>query len=447
MNSLSKLTKDQKRAIISKSKRICVIATAGSGKTKVLADRLCYLIEKKSTVPNSILALTFTNKAKDEITKRVESLLSTTHVFPEIRTIDSLALSIAQDYTGKTIDPEHDIITYGEILKTAIKALQDKSFGDRVRNQYTNLLIDEFQDINPTQFLFLTLLLTNDTSLFVVGDDDQNIYQWRESTSEYLINFKSYFPSGEIIVLDECFRCSGRIVDAMNMLISNNKHRYPKTIKTSNPLGKQIEYTRYHSLDDEISSIVASIKAFSKEGYNQKSIAVLLRKNDHTDITREKLEKNGLKEVDVATIHSSKGNEYDIVFVAGLNDNLLPFFESKKNSFDDERNVLFVAISRAKKMLFLSSFMIDEGKGFSKLYKESRFINEIRPLLKTQKTKLKTIAANKLVAGKRYYFLPQKKMITYICSSNNRYIFGDRRSCKITLTKKEISRFLREKIG
>ncbi len=243
MNSLSKLTKDKKRAIISKSKRICVIATAGSGKTKVLADRLCYLIEKKSTVPNSILALTFTNKAKDEITKRVESLLSNTYAFPDIRTIDSLSLFIAQDYTGKNINPDDDNTSYDEILKTAIKALQDKSFGDRVRNQYTNLLIDEFQDINPTQFLFLTLLLTNDTSLFVVGDDDQNIYQWRESTSEYLINFKSYFPSGEIIVLDECFRCSGRIVDAMNMLISNNKHRYPKTIKTSNPLGKQIEYT------------------------------------------------------------------------------------------------------------------------------------------------------------------------------------------------------------
>ena len=136
--------------------------------------------------------------------------------------------------------------------------------------------------------------------------------------------------------------------------ISNNKHRYPKTIKTSNPLGKQIEYTRYHFLDNEIDSIISSIKIYVKEGYDQQEIAVLYKLQTHAEKAREKFDQNGLREVDVTTIHSSKGKEYDNVYVAGLNDNLLPFFESKKNIFDDERNVFFVAISRAKKMLFLS---------------------------------------------------------------------------------------------
>ncbi len=167
-------------------KKMCVIATAGAGKTYLIASRIQHLITKEKVDPCRILAVTFTNKARDEMYDRTKSLLSSAGISScgvDIMTLDSLAKRITEEKLCHPIEVfEKPFVamtkyqyTFDMIKEAALDALADKKFRDVLSKRYDHILIDEFQDTTDTLFTIIHSLLTENNSLLVVGDDDQNI--------------------------------------------------------------------------------------------------------------------------------------------------------------------------------------------------------------------------------------------------------------------------------
>ena len=102
-------------------------------------------------------------------------------------------------------------------------------------------LVDEYQDTNTTQYLWLRLLVEKTKNICCVGDDDQSIYGWRGAQVGNILRFEKDYPSAKIIKLEENYRSTGRILAAANSVISNNKERLGKNLRTSSAEGDKIE--------------------------------------------------------------------------------------------------------------------------------------------------------------------------------------------------------------
>ncbi|MDR0963421.1 MAG: ATP-dependent helicase [Clostridium sp.] len=160
------------------------------------------------------------------------------------------------------------------------------------------VMIDEFQDITFKEFKFLRTLTDLHQNFFVVGDPDQNIYEWRGSRMEVLLDFEqnirayfaddgtSYFQDHKInplradfetIILDENYRSTPEILNASNDLIDQNINRIKKALHTKNPSGPVVEHFHAKNDADEIGYIVGKIKTHTESGGKLAQVAVLYR--------------------------------------------------------------------------------------------------------------------------------------------------------------------------
>lgn len=437
---LNTLTPAQKSAATTTSSRVGVIATAGAGKTRTIIFRIWYLTVYLKAKLDSVLALSFTNrgvdKLKDDLVKNgLSSFLEVLNVL----TIDKLAKCIAEDYLGRTISQadfgsEEDM--FKEVLETATHALEnDLAIMSKYQKMYPNILIDEFQDVNDAQFIFIQKLLSPSSTLFVVGDDDQNVFDWRGANAYYMTNFITYFPTGEIHVLNECFRCSGHIVTVMNSLICNNSSRYPKVIKTSNEPGDPVTYRHFDSFDKELRYILREIDyLIDWDGYDQSDILLLYRTNEMVTAARRLLTEKGFSDVTVSTMHSAKGSENKIVFVASVNERYYPS-TSPIESIEAERRVLFVGISRASTKLYISSSAVSIDEGKVKLSRPSRFISEIASCCQMPLKRLSSLT--ELSQGDNYYDLTGE-IFTFLYHYKDNYYFGDRTAHLVAMDAAQI---------
>ncbi|MBU3804343.1 MAG: ATP-dependent helicase, partial [Candidatus Cellulosilyticum pullistercoris] len=148
-----------------------------------------------------------------------------------------------------------------------------------VSNRYQYVLVDEFQDINLVQFEIIKMLVHEKKQIFVVGDDDQSIYQFRGAKPSYLLDFKKYFPETQEIFLDVNYRCSNLILKQSLMLIEKNKIRYHKKLVTPNPNGMPPQYISCKNAKEEALHIVRTIMQRRKEGIQLGDMAVIYRTN------------------------------------------------------------------------------------------------------------------------------------------------------------------------
>jgi DNA helicase II / ATP-dependent DNA helicase PcrA len=110
------------------------------------------------------------------------------------------------------------------------------------RNRFRFLLVDEYQDTNHAQYMFLTRLADHEGggNLMVVGDDDQSIYGWRGADIRNILDFEKDFPDARIVRLEQNYRSTARILDAANAVISRNTRRKGKTLRTDAGPGERI---------------------------------------------------------------------------------------------------------------------------------------------------------------------------------------------------------------
>jgi DNA helicase-2/ATP-dependent DNA helicase PcrA len=188
-----------------------------------------------------------------------------------------------------------DLLFYGVKL---LETCEDVRAHYNARFRY--ILVDEYQDTNPSQFKLLELLTQRQKNICVVGDDDQSIYSWRGADPAHILGFDQHYPGARTITLDQNYRSTSRILEAANKVISNNSKRHPKKLWSDRGEGEPItevvlEEDREEAewVSDEIlrrtegENFVPGSVALQGGNQQWKNFAVLYRSNPQSRIFEE----------------------------------------------------------------------------------------------------------------------------------------------------------------
>ena len=352
---------------------LLIVAGAGSGKTRVLTHRIAWLVREKGLSPFSILAITFTNKAADEMRHRVgqlvgrvaqrmwvstfhsacvrilrreapvlgyqssfsiydqadavrltgyvvrdigldtkkfparavhaaisgakNELLSATQYADRARRSSIFERKIAdvyQEYQRRLVAA--NAMDFDDLLLLTVRLFRENAgILDAYRDRFLHILVDEYQDTNRAQNELVLQLAGGHHQVTVVGDSDQSIYGWRGADVRNILEFERAFPDATVVVLDQNYRSTQRILDAANAVISNNSARKPKDLWTSRDGGEQL--VRYIAEDehDEGSWLAAEVMRLRRdEGYRWGDVAVFYRTNAQSRAIEEELVRQGV---------------------------------------------------------------------------------------------------------------------------------------------------------
>lgn len=381
-----KLSLEQQSIITDLSKHLVVIAGAGTGKTTVLTEKIKYLINN-NIKPNKILAITFTKKAANEMKLRInneEVLVYTFDAYCYSLLKNQIDIEIIKDnipFYKKEVLSFHlydanlkvhkkpskynDYINYK--LKNQVYDFNDLEYLalNQLNNQaFDYILVDEFQDTNMLQFEVLKALIKPNTKTMVVGDPDQSIYKFRGAYPNIFNDYIKHY-NANILTLTNNYRSNKKIIQSANNLVAKNKDRIKKTLIAYNENLGVIALNIFNEDILEARFIINKYETLKKQGY--KSFAILYR-NHSMAYTIKLMLLNLNHNISLLTIHEAKGLEFDVVFLIGLNKNLFPSTNIINNlMLEEERRLMFVAVTRAKYELYLTSS--------SK--KISRFVNEL----------------------------------------------------------------------
>jgi len=152
-------------------------------------------------------------------------------------------------------------IDFDDIILLTVRLLQQHPAvlaGWQERFRY--LMVDEYQDTNPAQYLFISLLAAGSRNLCVVGDDDQSIYGWRGADVRKILAFEEDYSGCRTIKLEQNYRCSGNILEAANRVIRNNPERKEKTLWTDSGPGSPIHLLVTADEEEEAATVVERIQ-------------------------------------------------------------------------------------------------------------------------------------------------------------------------------------------
>jgi DNA helicase-2/ATP-dependent DNA helicase PcrA len=163
------------------------------------------------------------------------------------------------------------------------------------QRKFQYIHVDEYQDTNKAQYLLVKLLASRFKNLCVVGDSDQSIYRWRGADIANILSFEKDYPNATVILLEQNYRSTKRILLAANKVIANNMNRKAKNLWTENQEGNKIVYYRADSEQGEAQFVAGKIKELTREGkYKQADIAILYRTNAQSRVMEEVLLKSNI---------------------------------------------------------------------------------------------------------------------------------------------------------
>ena len=163
------------------------------------------------------------------------------------------------------------------------------------QQRYQYIHVDEYQDTNHAQYQLVKLLASRFKNICVVGDADQSIYGWRGADMQNILDFEKDYPEAKVVLLEENYRSTKKILQAANEVIKNNRNRRPKKLWTQNEDGEQIVYYRANDERDEAVFVASTIdNIIREEGKNFKDFAVLYRTNAQSRTIEEALLKSNI---------------------------------------------------------------------------------------------------------------------------------------------------------
>jgi len=280
------LNAEQQEAILHHTGPALVVAGPGTGKTRVLTQRIAFLINHHHIEPGKILGITFTNKAAGEIKERMKTLVNenlcrdltlctfhqlgysilkenvsktgrecpfsvineeekayllSTRVNADKKVIPDLSdkitflkqevtpISSAREDAGyirayQSCLEQNNLFDLDDLIYESVILLRDHpEIADAWRQRYPWILIDEYQDINQAQYELVRLLMqAEEPNLFVIGDPNQAIYGFRGASVKFINRFRSDFPAASIYGLTRSYRCSDQILQASRQVIGND---------------------------------------------------------------------------------------------------------------------------------------------------------------------------------------------------------------------------------
>ncbi len=179
---------------------------------------------------------------------------------------------------------------FAELLLRALELWRDDAaLLAHYQQRFRHILVDEFQDTNAIQYAWVRLLAGEQSTPFVVGDDDQSIYAWRGAKIENILRFEKDFPHTRVIRLEQNYRSTGNILKAANALIANNSTRLGKNLWTSGSEGVPIRVYAAYNEQEEAQFVLEHVKRWQEQGGARHDIAVLYRSNAQSRVFEERL--------------------------------------------------------------------------------------------------------------------------------------------------------------
>lgn len=172
---------------------------------------------------------------------------------------------------------ENNAVDFDDLIFLTIKLFREnKSVLEKFQNQFKYILVDEYQDTNHAQYIFINLLASFHRNLCCVGDDDQSIYAFRGATIKNILNFEKDYPDAKIIKLEQNYRSTKKILEASHQVISKNRSRKEKKLWTENADGDNITIYTAKNEVDEGQWVTHTINSLNE---NLSNIAILYRTN------------------------------------------------------------------------------------------------------------------------------------------------------------------------
>ena len=315
-----------------------VVAGPGTGKTTTIQHYLSELVETKGVKAEEILAVTFTNKAANEMKNRMKQM-NVSKI--NISTIHSFAVSVLRKFLPPGYNRDFSIIEDGQGYNIIGKLVKELSLGEHpsyvserltlsrnlrdktmlakeglqeLYNEYMKLLrrknvidydglltwsdyvlennpraleyynrilkyiiVDEFQDVSPVQYDILYKLVKRSNNLLCVGDFDQSIFSFRGSDIRIMLDLEKDFPNLKTFYLEENYRSTQRLVKVANKLIKNNIIRKEKSLRSVREIGIGHAVKVFNTEEEEASYICSIIQKKAGEGMEYSDFAILYR--------------------------------------------------------------------------------------------------------------------------------------------------------------------------
>jgi hypothetical protein len=358
-----------------------ILASAGSGKTTTLTARIAHLLTHCGSLPHEIVLLTFTHNAASVMRERLEALVGSQRIL--CGTFHALSQQILREQNPTALN---DVYHVDEL---PLKALD--FFGTVKGRAWTRTLrwifIDEFQDINDTQYNFIRALHHLAATVTIVGDDAQNIYTWRGSCVDYILNFHKRYVGILDFQLATNYRSTSSIVAVANSImrfIPTLDHKELMMAAPNAPTGERPEVHYFSRTAEERDWVCeAAVKAMVAGGttvilskFNSVLFSyesTLLHMGVRVRFVQGEESTTEVPTVWLSTFHGSKGLEWDNVFLVRMNDDVFPQ-QKDEDSVLQERRLFYVAVTRTRRVLTFTYSRNERGL--------SRFVREIhRPLL------------------------------------------------------------------
>lgn len=368
------LTSEQQKVAFEKlDKNILVVACPGSGKTTTIITRIKYLLDQ-GIPESSIILTTFTrNSANDMRDKLFDIMGYKTNII--VGTIDS----ISKMYT----DPEYanlDAEAGGEIdvseySKRFLAMIQKRP---TFFSTFKYLFIDEIQDINEIQFNIINEFYKNSVYIVGIGDDSQNIYEFRGSDIKYILNFQKYFQNSVCHMLTNNFRSSAQICAVANASIAKNTYKIDKKMVSGAKLQGACAKPYvgvFNTSNEQYDFVVQKILNYLHMGVKEEAICIMSpvnkplleintackRHNLKTFYSNSQEAQVNIGNITLNTIHKSKGLEWQIGFLIGMTDqqnkNTIEFNKNdkvkQKKLIEASRRLFYVGVTRVKQDLYI----------------------------------------------------------------------------------------------
>lgn len=213
-------------------------------------------------------------------------------------------------YEYEKVLKKNNVVDFDDLLKLPVELfIKNTEILEKYQDKFEYILIDEYQDTNEVQYKLVKLLSRKYRNLFVVGDQNQAIYGFRQANYKNILNFEKDYPDAKVIVLNQNYRSTTTILNAANSVIKNNVERKEVNLFSNLGEGVKIKYLRSHDGLQEVNLVINEIKELLNMGYQKKDIAIFYRTNAQSRIYEEGMIKNNFPYKVVGSFYFYKRKE------------------------------------------------------------------------------------------------------------------------------------------
>ena len=222
-----------------------------------------------------------------------KSITSTSLSINKNKTADKNISIIYKNYQQELI--RLNSVDFGDLILHCINIFKlNKEVLQQYQNQFKYILVDEYQDINKVQQIWLKYLYGKHQNICCVGDDDQSIYSWRGADISILLNFEKIFFKPVVLRLEQNYRSTQNILRCASALIKKNKGRYGKNLWSKKEEGEKISISGFWETKEEAIYVTDEIEKLLLKKIHHNEIAILFRVAAHTRSFEDRLINLGL---------------------------------------------------------------------------------------------------------------------------------------------------------